>query len=83
MSKAQIVSLINEVKRPRPDVAVDDYHGSYRQNMIDAAEKLGYGEVPTIISQVDAKNIPDKARIYRYTDRKQQLINGPLEIAMN
>ncbi|BDZ30618.1 hypothetical protein MH1LPH_10840 [Lactiplantibacillus brownii] len=79
MSKEQIVSLIDEVKRPRPDIMQDVYHGAYRQNMLDRATKLGYDALPTSISQADAKQIPDKAKIYRYTDRKQQFLYGALE----
>ncbi|AYJ38884.1 minor capsid protein [Lactiplantibacillus paraplantarum] len=79
LTAAQLEGMIIQVERQRPDVPDDIYHGAYRQNMLDYAHQLGYDVKPTIINWKDSLLIPDSAKIYRYTDRKQQLLRGPLE----
>ncbi|RRK09382.1 hypothetical protein D1831_13075 [Lactiplantibacillus garii] len=79
LTAAQLKGMIVQVKRSRPDVPDDIYHGAYRQNMLDCAHQLGYDVKPTIINWKDSLLIPDGAKIYHYTDRKYQLLRGPLE----
>ncbi|CAM3207030.1 minor capsid protein [Lactiplantibacillus plajomi] len=79
LTAAQLEGMIAQVKRPRPDVLDDIHHGAYRQNMLDYAHEQGYDTKPTILSWKDSLLIPDSAKIYRYTDRKQQLLHGDLE----
>ncbi|KRK40809.1 Phage Mu protein F like protein [Loigolactobacillus bifermentans DSM 20003] len=82
LTKHDIDSYIEMLNKPLSEANKYPFNDNYRQNMIDFAKKHGYDRSPAKMTRDEFDRIPNEAKIYRGTNRDEQLINGELEYSI-